>query len=144
MSLRALAKNSASTSQTTPENTVSTVSTRAKSSFTRRYPSPRRGPLGRASLRIGLQHGQEGLLRDLHPANLLHPLLALLLLLEELLLAGGVAAVALGQHVLAHRLDRGARDDLGADRGLDGHVEHLPRDQLAHLLAQLATAPVGV
>src|SRR3546814_12896490 len=46
-----------------------------------------------------LQHGEEGLLRDLHAADLLHPLLAFLLLLQQLLLARSVATIALGQHV---------------------------------------------
>jgi hypothetical protein len=41
----------------------------------------------------------------------LHALLAFLLLLEQLALARDVAAVALGEHVLAQRLDRLARDD---------------------------------
>jgi hypothetical protein len=84
---------------------------------------------------VDLQHGEEGFLRDFHAPDLLHALLAFLLLLQQLLLARHVAAIALGQHVLAQRLDRGARDDLRADRGLDRHVEHLPRNQLAHLLA---------
>ena len=44
--------------------------------------------------------------------RLLHALLARLLLLEQLLLARDVAAVALGEHVLAQRLDRLARDDV--------------------------------
>src|SRR5256885_6428192 len=43
-------------------------------------------------------------------------------LLEELALAADVAAVALGRHVLAHGLHRRARDHLGADRRLDGHL----------------------
>ena len=43
----------------------------------------------------------------------LHALLAFLLLLEQLALAGDVATVALGQHVLAHRADRLAGDDVG-------------------------------
>src|SRR3712207_7569041 len=45
----------------------------------------------------------EGFLGDLDPPHHLHPLLALLLLLEQLALAGDVAAVALGEHVLADR-----------------------------------------
>src|SRR5690349_12428379 len=75
-----------------------------------------------------LERRQERLLRDLHLAHLPHALLALLLLLEELALAGDVAAVALRQHVLAERLDGLARHDLAADRGLDGDLVHLPRD----------------
>ena len=55
---------------------------------------------------VHLQHGQKRLLRNLHRADLLHPLLPLFLLLEELALAGDVAAVALGQHVLPEGGDR--------------------------------------
>src|SRR3954453_8426846 len=53
-----------------------------------------------------LEHRQERLLGHLDPADLLHALLAFLLLLEQLALARDVAAVALGDHVLAHRLHR--------------------------------------
>src|SRR5690606_41799445 len=59
---------------------------------------------------VHLEHGEEGLLRDFHPTDLLHPLLAFLLLLQQLLLARPVATVALGEDVLAQRLDRGAGD----------------------------------
>ena len=57
------------------------------------------------TLLADLQHGQEGFLRDLDRADLLHALLAFLLLLEQLALARDVAAVALGDDVLAQRLD---------------------------------------
>src|SRR5690606_412229 len=103
--------------------------------------APRRAP---ALLVVDLQHGEEGLLRDLHPPDLLHPLLAFLLLLEQLLLARRVAAVALGEHVLAQGLDRGPGDDLRADRSLDGDVEHLPGDQFLHPLGEVAAPAVGM
>src|SRR3989475_5132300 len=83
--------------------------------------------------------GQEGLLRDLDRPHHLHALLALLLLLEELPLAGDVSAVALREHVLALRFHGLARDDLPADRGLDAHVEHLLRDEAAELVHEDAT-----
>src|SRR3989304_1089917 len=57
------------------------------------------------------QHRQERLLRNLDPADPLHAPLPFLLFFEQLALAGDVAAVALGQDVLAQRLDRFARDD---------------------------------
>src|SRR5438045_3244022 len=85
---------------------------------------------------VDLQDRQERLLREVDAADLLHPLLALFLLLEELLLAGDVAAVALRDDVLAERLDRLPRQDLRADRRLDDHLEHLLRDHLLHLLAE--------
>src|SRR5512142_471310 len=71
------------------------------------------------------QHGKERFLRDLDRPNTLHELLDFLLLLEELALAGDVAAVALRKHVLAHGPHRLARDDIRADRRLDGDLEHL-------------------
>src|SRR6266545_3061906 len=62
------------------------------------------------------QHGQERLLRDLDAADALHARLARFLLSSSLALAGDVAAVALGENVLAHRPDRFAGDHVGADR----------------------------
>jgi hypothetical protein len=58
------------------------------------------------------------------------------LLLEQLLLARDVAAVTLGQHVLALGLDGVARDDLTAHRGLERHRELLARDQFFQLAGQ--------
>src|SRR3954471_14614826 len=91
-----------------------------------------------------LEHGQERLLGHLDPAHLLHALLARLLLLEQLALAAHVAAVALGDHVLAHRLDGLPGDDLGADRGLDGHLELLAGDLLAQALGHGPARVVGL
>src|SRR5580704_17333988 len=93
---------------------------------------------------VHLEGGDEGRLRDLDVADLAHPLLALLLLLEKLLLAADVAAVALGQHVLAQRADRLAGDDAPADRGLDGDLEELARDQVFQPLAQRPAAALGL
>ena len=92
-------------------------------------------PTSRRSARGG-ERGDERLLGDLDAADHLHPLLALLLLLQQLALAGDVAAVALGEHVLADRADGLAGDDPGADRGLDRHLELLARDQLLELAGQ--------
>src|SRR2546421_4892291 len=92
------------------------------------------------TLLIHLQHGEEGFLRDFDFADALHALLALLLFFEELALARDVAAVALGEDVLAERLDGLARDDLVADGGLYRHFKKLARDELAHALCEEATA----
>src|SRR5687768_12848604 len=89
ISRRRLRNSSESSNHTTPVTAASTVRIRARSIFTLVGPSrPRR------SLVVHLEHGEEGLLRDLDPADLLHALLAFLLLLEEFLLARRVAAVA--------------------------------------------------
>src|SRR5688572_1862016 len=79
------------------------------------------------------QHGEKRLLGDLHRPHHLHPLLAFLLLVEELSLARDVAAVALPDHVLALGAHVLARDDLPADLGLHAHVEHRLADDTAQL-----------
>src|SRR6266446_9202923 len=87
-----------------------------------------------------VEHGEERLLRHLDGTDLLHPLLPLLLVLEQLALARDVAAVALREHVLAARLHGLTRDYARSDRRLDRHIEHLARNLLAQLLdEQLAT-----
>src|ERR671916_277646 len=96
------------------------------------------GPAGGGRLGVGREHGQERLLWHLDRAHLLHALLALLLLLEQLALARDVAAVALGQDVLALRLDGLAGDDARADRGLDRDVVLLARDLRLELLRERA------
>src|SRR5205085_5753655 len=100
--------------------------------------TPRASPASRLLLLVEVEHGEERLLRHLDRADLLHPLLALLLLLEQLPLARDVAAVALREHVLALRLHGLARDHPRADRRLDRHVEELPRDLLLEPLDQRA------
>src|SRR3954471_8021292 len=99
----------------------------------------------KVSLAIGsdFKDGEKRLLRDLHAADLLHPLLAFLLLFEQLALARDVAAVALGEDVLAQRLYRLAGDHAPADRRLNRDLEHLARDQLAHFRCQRPAALVG-
>ena len=64
------------------------------------------------------------------------------MLLEQFLLAGDVATIAFGSHILAHGLDRRARDDVAADGRLNRHLEHLSRNQITHPLGQLP-APVA-
>ena len=91
--------------------------------------------------RLGLvhpEHRQECLLRDLDRTHPLHPLLAFLLFLEQLPLAGDVPTVTLGEDVLAHRADGLAGDDVAADGRLDRDLEHLARDELLQSFGQLA------
>src|SRR6185503_5728268 len=99
-------------------------------------PRPCRGARSSGLRSSAFQHRQEGLLGHLDAADLLQALLAFLLLLEELALAGDVAAVALGGDVLAHGLDGLAGDHPAADGGLDGHLVELARDHRAQLLDQ--------
>src|SRR5271170_945965 len=92
---------------------------------------------------IHLQRGDEGLLRDVDLAELAHALLAFLLLVQQLALAGRVAAIALGGDVLAEGAHGFPGDDLAADRGLDRNLEHVRRDQLLELLHHGAAAVLG-
>src|SRR5262245_55882634 len=55
---------------------------------------------------LALEDRQEGFLRDLHLADLLHALLAFLLTLEQLPLACDITTVTLGGDILAHRFHR--------------------------------------
>src|SRR5438105_7322765 len=91
---------------------------------------------------IDLQDGEECFLRDLDAPNPFHALLAFLLFLEQLALARDVATVTLREDVLAERFDRLTRDDLCPDRRLNGDLEELARNELAHLLDDRAAARV--
>src|SRR5258708_18607099 len=83
---------------------------------------------------VKAQHRHERLLRDLHIADALHSGFARLLLLQQLALARDVAAVALGDDVLAEGGHRLAGHDLAPARGLDGILELLSRDQRLDLI----------
>src|SRR5215470_7320018 len=122
-----------------PRSRRRTCTRKCRSSPVRRARAPSRTARRLSSYRaprlslllVEIEHGEEGLLRNLDRADLLHPLLALLLLLEQLALAGDVTAVALGEHVLALRLHGFARDHARADRRLDRDIEELPGNLLA-------------
>src|SRR6266849_882366 len=88
------------------------------------------------------QNGEEGFLGDIDLADALHALLAFFLFFEEFALTRDVAAVAFGQNVFANGRDGFARDHAAANRGLNGHLEHLPRNQFAQARHQVAPALV--
>src|SRR4029079_16233400 len=100
--------------------------------------SPRGICRGCAQSSDHLEDGEKCFLRYLYRANLLHPLLSLLLLLQKLALAGDVSAIALREDVLAQRLHACARNDLGSDRGLIRHLEQLPWNEILQLVRDLA------
>ncbi len=77
-------------------------------------------------------------MRNFDRPDPLHPLLAFLLLFQQLSFARDVAAVALCEHILPHRRNRFSGDDLTADRRLQRHHEHLPRDDRLELLDKFA------
>ena len=97
-----------------------------------------------APSRVHLQRCDERLLRDLHPAELAHALLAFLLLLQKLALAGGVAAEAFGGESLAQRPDGLAGDDLAAGSGCRVHLRpgELPKGRLVVAVSKHYTAVI--
>src|SRR5690606_31872171 len=96
-----------------------------------------------ALILIHFQRRNESLLRDFHLSEFAHFLLAGLLLLEQLALAGDVTAVALGQHVLPKGTDGFARNNPAADRRLNGDLEEMRRDELFQFLAHGPAALLG-
>src|SRR5262245_57427059 len=99
----------------------------------------------RKSLMVSaLEDRQERLLRHLDPPDLFHAFLPFLLLLEQLALAGDVAAIALGRHVLAHGLDGLPGDHAAADRRLDRDLVELARDHAPELLRERLALLVGL
>ncbi len=66
------------------------------------------------------------------------------MLLQKFALARDVAAITLGQNVLAHRFDGFAGDDPIADRRLQRYFVHLPGDELLHLFDEQLAAAEGL
>ena len=93
---------------------------------------------------VQFEHGGEGFAGEGDGAELAHLLFAFLLLFEQLLLTGDIAAVALGEDVLAHGLDGLAGDDLAADGGLHRDLEQVAEDVVPQLFADAAALGVGV
>ena len=83
-------------------------------------------------------------MRDFDAADLFHPFFAGFLFFQQFALAGNVAAVAFGEYVFAQGFHGGAGDDLVANRRLDGDFKHLPWDEVAHALDEVAAARLGV
>src|SRR5205814_192781 len=89
------------------------------------------------------EHGQKSLLWDIDFTDALHAALSLFLLFQQFALTRDIAAIALCQDVLAHRMHGLACDDLRPDRSLDGYLKHLARDQFSHLGGERTSTFVG-
>src|SRR4029079_1606421 len=92
---------------------------------------------------VGGPRRHESPRRHLAHADGLHPLLAFLLLLQQLALARDVAAVALRQHVLANRADVLAGNDFRSDRSLHRNLELLAWDEFLELAGHLVAVRGG-
>ena len=93
---------------------------------------------------VKFQDCHESALRYFDRTDLAHPLLTLLLLLEELSLTADITTVTLRGHILSDSLHSLAGDDLCSDRSLDRDVELLTRDELLVLLTHLSAEVIRV
>ena len=93
---------------------------------------------------IQLENGHKGALGHLNGAYLAHALLTFLLLFKEFALAGDVAAVTLGRHILAHLTYGFTCNDFCADGCLHGNVKLLAGNQILELEAYLSAEVIGV
>src|SRR4030066_567789 len=69
------------------------------------------------------QHRQKSLLGNFHIPNHLHALLTAFLLFQQFLLTRDITSITLGEHILAHGFNIGARDDTTGSLSLNGHQE---------------------
>lgn len=93
---------------------------------------------------VELEHCEEGFLRHLHVADLLHALLASLLFFKELALTAYVTSVALRCNVLAHLLYGFSCYDFASDGSLDGYVELLAWKEFLEAFAHAASQYHGI
>src|SRR5262245_46638073 len=94
--------------------------------------------VGLLSSLIRFQNRQERFLRDFDLADLLHAFLAGGLLGPQFALAGDVAAIALGRHVLLDGSDGLASNNPAADGRLNSDLEQMPINFAAQFLDELA------
>ena len=83
-------------------------------------------------------------MRQIDAADAAHLLFALFLLFQQLLLPRDIAAVALGQNVLAERFDRFTGDDLAADGRLHRDFKQLAGDVVLQLFDNSSGSRIGV
>ena len=82
-------------------------------------------------------------MRDFDLAELAHPLLPFLLLVQQFAFARHVPAIAFGRNILAHGAERFAGDHLAPDGGLQGDLEQLPGNQILQGCTIIARASTG-
>ena len=95
------------------------------------------------NLIVEFEHSQESLLGDFDPANILHSLLALFLLVEQLVLSSDVATVELRSDFHRNRLDYLAGVVVVADSRWDRNVELLPWSRVPYSGHELLALRVG-
>ena len=71
-------------------------------------------------------------MRHLDRSDLFHALFTFFLSVKQLAFTGNIAAIALGDHVLAQRFNCLTRNNVGPNGRLNGDVKHLARDDFAH------------
>ena len=95
-------------------------------------------------LLVKFQDCEECLLRHFHVTDLLHALLALLLLLKQLTLSAHVTSITLRRNVLTNTLDSFTGNDLSTYGCLNGNIKLLTWNQFLELLAHTTTERNGI
>lgn len=93
---------------------------------------------------VKFQNGEEGFLRNLDRANLLHALLTFLLFFEKFALTGDVTAVTFRCNIFTDSLDCLAGNDFSSDCSLYGNIELLTRNKFFQFLAHATSESHGV
>ena len=93
---------------------------------------------------VEFQDCHECALRNFHRSDLTHPLLTLLLFLQELSLTADITTITLRGHILTDSLHGLTGNDLCSDSCLDSDVELLAWDEFLEVLTHLAAEIVAV
>ena len=93
---------------------------------------------------VKFKNSHERTLRNFHCSDLTHPLLTLLLFLQELSLTADITTITLRGHILTDSLHGLTGNDLCSDRRLDSDIELLAWDEFLEFLTHLVAEIVGV
>ena len=98
----------------------------------------------RLSVFVGFEDLHKHFGRDFYSADLAHAFFTLFLFFEEFFLAGDIAAIALGEHVLSDRFHRLAGNDLPADRRLNGDLKELSGNGVFQVFGEHSATLIGM
>ena len=120
---------------TTPDKSVNTVSINARLMLKR---------TSTFQLAINPQDSQKCFLRDFYRTNHLHATLTGFLFFQQFSFSSNVTTITFRGDILAQCFHCATRDNLCPDRSLNRHIKHLPRNQLAHFLNQIAATCLSI
>src|SRR5262245_49059168 len=95
------------------------------------------------ALRNNLQYVEKGFLRNVYFADALHAALTFFLFFQQFAFTRDIAAVALGENILADGGDGLPRDHSIANRRLNGNFKHLAWNEFLHFFDQRFSPRIG-